>query len=82
MNKNGHQKILLRIPSELLEAIDKYVDSQEVGSATRSSIIAQTLADAFPLAMGPGYRYDGQYRTVGWRGKSRASKKSTLEESA
>lgn len=82
MTKNGHQKILLRLPDELLTAIDKYVDSQAPGTATRNSIIAQTLADAFPLAMGPGYKYDGQYRTVGWRGKSRSGKRSKLEESA
>lgn len=79
---NGHRKVLVRLPVELIEAIDKYVGSQVEGTATRASIIAQTLSEAFPLAMGPGYRYDGQYRAVGWRGKRRPTKTATLEEVA
>lgn len=77
-----HRKVLVRLPVELIEAIDKYVGSQVEGTATRNSIVAQTLADAFPLAMGEGYRYEGQYRSVGWRGKSRAKGKTTKLEDA
>ena len=79
---NGHRKVLVRLPEELIAAIDNYVDSQAAGTATRASIIAQTLSEAFPLAMGPGYRYAGQYRAVGWRGKHRPTKTATLEDVA
>lgn len=82
MELNGHTRVLVRLPVELVDAIDRYVDTQDTKTISRTSVIAQTLADAFPLAMGPDYKYDGIYHKVGWRGKSRGNRKAKLGESA
>ena len=78
MEINGHTRVLVRLPVELVEAIDRYVSSQDSKTTSRTSVIAQTLSEAFPLAMGPDYKYEGIYHRVGWRGKKRPARSSKL----